>query len=39
MKCSDPDCLDEAIRIVEKQIQEVNKKQRAEERAEMLLAR
>jgi hypothetical protein len=35
---SDPDWLDKAIRIVEKQIQEMNKKQRGKEQAEMLLA-
>ncbi len=30
MSC-DPDCLDKAIRIVEKQIQEMNQKQRGKE--------
>ena len=29
--CADPDWLDKAIRIVEKQIQEMNKKQRGKE--------
>jgi hypothetical protein len=33
----DPDWLDKAIRIVEKQIQEMNKKQRGKEQAEMPL--
>ena len=34
----DPDWLDKAIRIAEKQIQEMNKKQRGKEQAEMPLA-
>jgi hypothetical protein len=33
----DPNWLDKAIRIVEKQIQEMNKKQRGKEQAEMPL--
>lgn len=36
---SDPDWLDKAIRIVEKQIQVMNKKQRSKEQTEMALAR
>jgi hypothetical protein len=36
---ADPDWLDKAIRIVEKQIQEMNKKQRGKEQGEMLLVR
>ena len=35
---NDPVWLDKAIRIVEKQIQEMNKKQRGREQSEMLLA-
>ena len=38
MSC-DLDWLDKAIRIVEKQIQEMNKKQRGKEQPEMSLAR
>ena len=34
---SDPDWLDKAIRIVEKQIQEMNKKQRGKEQSEISL--
>ncbi len=34
----DSDWLDKAIRIVEKQIQEMNNKQRGKEQSEMLLA-
>jgi hypothetical protein len=33
-----PDWLDKAIRIVEKQIQEMNRKQRGKEQSEMALA-
>jgi hypothetical protein len=36
MSC-DPDWLDKAIRIVEKQIKEMNRKQRGKEQAEMSL--
>jgi hypothetical protein len=36
--CADPVWLDKAIRIVEKQIQEMNKKQRGREQSEMSLA-
>ena len=35
--CSDRDWLDKAIRIVEKQIQEMNRKQRSKEQSEMHL--